>query len=406
MTNKESYGRTRAACYLGYVSQAAVNNLGPLLFSAFGRQFGTGLGGMAALVSLNFGVQLLVDLAALRLADRIGYRRMAAGAGLFCVLGLGGMAFLPFILPRPYLGLVIAALINGVGGGLLEVMVSPIVEALPSGNKSAAMSLLHSFYCWGFVGVVLLSTAYFSVAGIENWRWLPLLWTAPPLASFFLFLRAPIRSLPSGGGEAAGAGRERRRGRFLLGTLFFLMVCAGASEQGMSQWASFFAETGLGVSKTTGDLLGPCAFAALMGLSRVFFGTRRRELPLGASLGGAAGLCLGGYVLAVFSPSPLLALGGCAVAGLAAGILWPGIFSLASRLFPRGGTAMFALLALAGDGGCGLGPALVGLVSRGSGGGLGRGLLAAALFPALLGAGLGALALVSRRGGGRGAVKS
>jgi fucose permease len=351
------------------------------LFSTFQRQFGLGVGSLALLISLNFGIQLLVDLAALHLVDRIGYRAAAISAGVFCSAGLCALGTLPFVMD-PYAGLVIAVVINAVGGGLLEVLVSPIVEALPLGNKGAAMSLLHSFYCWGFVAVVVLSTAYFSFIGIENWRWLPLLWTAPPLASLILFIRAPLRPLVEDSSGAAPRGRLFTRRIFLV--FFLMMICAGAAEQAMCQWASYFAEAGLRVSKTLGDLLGPCAFAALMGLSRVFFGTRTGELKLERILFFASALCLVSYLVTVFSPLPLISLIGCALCGLSVGIMWPGTFSLASRRFPLGGTAMFAILALAGDGGCGLGPGIVGLISQSSG--LNRGLLAAAAFPLIMGA--------------------
>jgi MFS family permease len=386
-----TYRHTIAACYLGYISQAVVNNLGPLLFSTFHRQFDIGVGSLAMLISLNFGIQLLVDLVSVHVVDRIGYRRAAVSAGVFCCAGLCSMSLLPFVLPNPYTGLVIAVVINAVGGGILEVLVSPIVEAIPTGNKGAAMSLLHSFYCWGFVAVVVFSTAYFSFIGIEHWRWLPLIWTIPPLASFFLFLRAPIRPLVD---NAAALPLRTLFTRRVFLMIFLMMICAGAAEQAMCQWASFFAETGLGVSKTLGDLLGPCAFAVLMGLSRIFFGAQKVELPLERILLGASALCLASYLITVFSPFPLLSLAGCALCGLSVGIMWPGTFSLASRVFPAGGTAMFAVLALAGDAGCGLGPGLVGLAMKGTT--LNRGLLAAAFFPVLM-----AVGVLVRRGGAR-----
>jgi MFS family permease len=316
--------------------------------------------------------------------DKIGYRAAAIAAGVFCSLGLCSMGILPFVFKDPYTGLVIAVMINAIGGGLLEVLISPIVEALPLDNKGAAMSLLHSFYCWGFVAVVVLSTAYFSFIGIEHWRWLPFLWVAPPLASLILFIRAPIQPLVK---DSAGAVPLRTlftKRIFLL--IFLMMICAGASEQAMCQWASFFAEAGLGVSKAMGDLLGPCAFAVLMGLSRVFFGTRKGEQPLKRILLGASLLCLVSYLVTVFSPFPLLSLAGCALCGLSVGVMWPGTFSLASRLFPRGGTAMFAILALAGDGGCGLGPGIVGLVMKETT--LNNGLFTATVFPILMIAGI------------------
>jgi fucose permease len=278
------------------------------------------------------------------------------------------------------LALVIVVVINAIGGGLLEVIISPIVEALPNENKTAAMSLLHSFYCWGYVGVILLSTLYFNTIGIENWRYLPMLWALIPLGNMFLFSVVPVRTMIGEHETPVPLRTLFTKKTFLL--FFLIMICAGASEQAMSQWASFFAEAGLKVSKTTGDLLGPCAFAVLMGASRVFFGIRQEAIKLTRVLMGAGLLCVLSYLVTVFSPFPLLSLAGCAVCGLSVGIMWPGTFSLASKLFPRGGTAMFALLALAGDAGCASGPGLVGLVMNATT--LKTGLLLAIIFPLAL----------------------
>jgi fucose permease len=395
---KLRYGHTRAACYLGYVSQSIVNNLGPLLFLTFHRQFDVSLQKLAFLVILNFGVQLLVDLAAVHFVDRIGYRAAALAAHVFCAAGLWGMGTLPFILP-PYWGLLIAVFINALGGGLLEVIISPIVEALPTDHKAAAMSLLHSFYCWGVVGVVLLSTLYFNLAGIDNWRRLPLLWALVPLGTVFLFAAVPLKTL-IGETEKAVPLRELSVKRLFM-FLFLMMICSGASEQAMSQWASLFAEAGLGVSKTLGDILGPCAFAILMGLARVLFGMQKsggdEERRLSGILLGAGLLCILSYLVTVFSPWPLLSLGGCALCGFSVGVMWPGTFSLAARVFPLGGTAMFAILALAGDVGCAAGPGLVGTVMNGAA--LKTGLLTAIVFPLILAAGNFALrgSIIRRR---------
>ncbi|MDR2305562.1 MAG: MFS transporter [Treponema sp.] len=389
---KFSFRSTLAACYLGYGSQAIVNNLGPLLFVTFHRVFGIGLPSLALLVSMNFAIQLLVDLAAVRFVDRIGYRAAALAAQAFCAIGLFLLGFLPFLMSEPFYGLVIAVAVYAVGGGLLEVIVSPIVEALPASNKSAAMSLLHSFYCWGFVAVVLLSSAFFALIGIEHWRYLPMLWALLPLGNFFLFAVVPIRRLIEGEASAIPVRKLLTKKMFFL--LVLMMICAGASEQAMCQWASFFAEAGLRVSKTTGDLLGPCAFAVLMGLSRVYFGTRTEEVKLERILLLSSILCMASYLVTVVSPWPLLSLSGCALCGLSVGIMWPGTFSIASRVFPLGGTAMFALLALAGDAGCSLGPGLVGIVMNGTT--FKTGILAAIVFPFLLAAGI---LLLSRSGG-------
>jgi fucose permease len=375
-----TYRHTLAASYLGYVSQAIVNNLAPLLFLTFQRQFDISLGRLALLISLNFTIQLLVDLAAAHFIDKIGYRIAAVSAHLFCAAGLVFMGILPFIMPDPYIGLVVSVVITALGGGLLEVIISPIVEALPGERKAAAMSLLHSFYCWGYVLVVVLSTLYFNLAGIENWRYLPMLWALLPLGNLFLFAKTPMKTLIDESTQAMPLGFLLRRQVFLM--LFLLMICSGASEQAMSQWASFFAEAGLRVSKTMGDLLGPCAFALLMGLSRVFFGLQKGEFKLERILLISGVLCMTSYLITVFSPFPLLSLAGCALCGLSVGVMWPGTFSLTSRVFPLGGTAMFAVLALAGDVGCAAGPGLVGLIMNKTT--LTAGLLAAIVFPILL----------------------
>ncbi|MDR1058020.1 MAG: MFS transporter [Treponema sp.] len=373
------YGHTRTAAYIAYITQAIVNNLGPLLFLTFRRQFNLSLGSLALLVSLNFAVQLGVDLGAVRFMDRIGYRAAAVGAHLSCTLGLLAMGFLPFVM-NPYGGLLIAVTLNAIGGGIAEVIISPLVEALPGTRKAAAMSLLHSFYCWGYVLVVLLSTLYFTLIGIDYWRFLPMLWALLPLGNAFLFAGVPIAVLTSPSKPALPAAALFKKRIFLV--LLVVMVCSGASEQAMSQWASLFAEAGLGVSKTLGDLLGPCGFAVLMGLARIFFGLKGGHINPEKALLFSGLLCTASYLIAVFSPHPLLALGGCALCGLSVGLMWPGSLSIASRRFPLGGTPMFALLALAGDLGCGAGPGIVGLVMGGSA--LKPGILAATVFPLTL----------------------
>lgn len=376
---KLTYRHTRFCAYTGYVTQGIVNNLTPLLFVSFQRDFSLTLAHISFLIALNFGVQILTDLTAARLGERLAYRPAMVLAHGLAAAGLGCMAFLPFVL-SPFLGLCICTVMCAVGGGLLEVVVSPIVEALPGDEKAASMSLLHSFYSWGQMGVVALSTVFFLLAGAENWRVLPLLWLLVPLCNLFLSARVPFCKLVEAG-EAVPVGRLFRIGTFWI--FLAVMVCAGASELAMSQWASLFAEEGLKVSKTLGDLLGPCAFAALMGLARVFFGFMGSRIDLRRFILGSGVLCVFSYLLAVLAPHPVLALSGCALCGLSVGIMWPGTFSLASRRFPRGGGAMFALLALAGDVGCTSGPALCGVVA-GFGGGLKSGLLAACVFPVVL----------------------
>ncbi len=374
-----SYRSTKITAYLGYITQAVVNNLLPLLFVSFQRDFSLGLDRISLLITVNFGVQIITDLAAARFVDKIGYRASMLLAHGAVVLGLFSLSFLPFALD-PFFGLCLCSVMTAIGGGLIEVVVSPIIEALPGDEKASSMSILHSFYCWGQVSVVLLSTLFFALWGVENWRMLPLLWLLVPLFNFFLCLRVPFRALNEES-EPVPLGQLFRAKIFWL--FLVLMICAGASELAMSQWASLFAEEGLHVSKTFGDLLGPCAFAVLMGLARVFFGVRGEKIDLQKFIAGSAALCVCSYLLAVFAPYPVLSLLGCALCGLSVGILWPGTFSLAARDYPQGGTGMFAILALAGDVGCSAGPALCGFVAEGAGQ-LKAGLLASAVFPLVL----------------------
>lgn len=378
---KKKYKHTIYACYIGYIVQAIVNNLAPLLFLTFQKEYAISIDKIGFLITLNFGVQLIVDVLAARYVDRIGYRPSIMAAHFFAAAGLFGMGFLPDLLPDPYWGLVLSIVAYAIGGGLLEVLVSPIVEACPTENKAATMSLLHSFYCWGHVAVVVLSTVFFQVVGIENWRILTAVWAIVPVVNFFFFSRVPIEKLVEDG-EALPV---RKLFTIKLFWIFVvMMVCAGASEQAMSQWASAFAELGLHVSKTMGDLLGPCMFAVLMGCSRAFYGKFSEKIHLTSFIVGSSVLCVFSYLLAVFAPYPVLSLVGCAMTGLSVGIMWPGTFSLAAEKCPQGGTAMFAFFALAGDLGCSSGPGLVGVVSNLAGGALKAGLLAAIIFPLLL----------------------
>lgn len=381
MRPHDRYRHTIYASYLGYITQAILNNFAPLLFLTFQNTYAITLDRIALLVTLNFGIQLVVDLLAAKFVDKIGYRVSIVGAHLFAAAGLLGLALLPDLLPDPFAGLTLAVGIYAVGGGLIEVLISPIVEACPTDRKEAAMSLLHSFYCWGHAFVVLASTLFFTLCGIGHWRLLACVWALVPLLNSVYFSRVPLRVLVEEGEGMRFSQLFRSR---MFWVFCILMVCAGASEQGMSQWASAFAEAGLGVSKTMGDLAGPCTFALLMGCARLIYGKFSHRLNLQRFMLLSGGLCVGSYVLAALSRNPAFSLLGCALCGLSVGILWPGTFSLAAKTMRRGGTALFALLALAGDLGCSSGPALVGVVSQAFGSNLKAGLLAALLFPALL----------------------
>ena len=382
MSLTRNYRGTICACFVGYIVQAIVNNFAPLLFVTFQTSFGVSLDRIALLVTFNFGIQLLVDLISPALLGRIGYRAGVIAAHLFAAAGLAAMALLPAMLPDPYVGILCAVTLYAVGGGLIEVLVSPIVEACPTDNKEAAMSLLHSFYCWGQAGVVLLSTGFFLLLGVERWPWLSLIWALVPLANAFLFARVPVPSPEDDMTPALSLKALAARRVFWL--MLVLMLCAGACEQAVSQWASAFAEQGLGVVKAVGDLAGPTAFALLMGMARLLFSKCTVRLSAERALPLCAGLCLVSYLLASLPASPVLGLLGCALCGFSVGILWPATFSLAAARIRGGGTAMFAFLALAGDLGCSAGPALVGLASGALGGNLRLGILCAAAFPVLL----------------------
>lgn len=381
MSIRGNYNHTLYACYTGYITQAIVNNFAPLLFLTFQSAFGLSLDKVALLVTINFGVQLTVDYLSARFVDRIGYRPCIVAAHVLSALGLIGLALFPAILPSAYVGLVIAVVLYAIGGGLIEVLISPIVEACPTERKEAAMSLLHSFYCWGHVFVVLVSTAFFATAGIGNWRVLACCWAIVPAANAIYFTKVPINSLTDES-EGMSIGQLARKGMFWL--LLLLMVCAGASEQAMSQWASAFAEAGLGVSKTMGDMLGPCMFAITMGLARVIYSRVADRLPLTPAMTICGALCILSYLMAGLSANPIMGLAGCALCGFSVGIMWPGAFSTGVKALPAGGTALFALMALAGDLGCSTGPTLVGLVSGAAGDDLRMGFLAALVFPVLL----------------------
>lgn len=379
---KNQYNKTITACFVGYIVQAIINNFVPLLFLTFQRTYDIPLSQITLLVTFNFGVQLLVDLLAIGFVDRIGYRVSMVMAHVLSAAGLILLTILPELFSSPFVGILISVMVYAVGGGLLEVLVSPVVEACPSDNKEKAMSMLHSFYCWGHVGVVLLSTVFFRAAGIENWKILAIVWAVIPICNAVAFTRVPMASLMEEG--ESGLSLKELFASKIFWVLLLMMVCAGASEQAVSQWASTFAEKGLEISKTAGDLAGPMAFAVLMGASRAFYGKYGDRIQLDHFMIWSSILCILSYLGIALFPSPVLSLAACAVCGLSVGIMWPGSFSKAAAALPKGGTAMFALLALGGDLGCSGGPTVVGTVSSALGENLKMGILAAVVFPALL----------------------
>lgn len=385
MTENRKYQKTLAACYLGYITQAIAANFAPLLFLIFQTAYGIPLDNIALIPIVFYLTQLLVDLGAAKFADKIGYRICMVASQAASATGLVLLAVLPEVLPSPFWGLLIAVVFYATGSGLVEVLVSPIVEACPFENKDGRMSLLHSFYCWGAVGVILGSTLFFAVFGTESWQSLALIWAVVPLVNIFQFLTCPIKHLVEGGKSLPPCKLLRMP---LLWLMILLMICSGASEATMAQWASAFTESALGVTKTVGDLAGPCLFAVFMGISRTLYGKMSERLNLANAMLLSGLLCVVCYLLASLSPWPTLGLAGCSFCGFSVGILWPGTIRLSSQKCPQGGTAMFALLALAGDFGGTVSPVIVGGFSELAGGSLKAGLLAATAFPVLLVIGL------------------
>ena len=374
------YRSTMNACFTGYIVQAIVNNFVPLLFVTFQNSWHIPLSRITMLITVNFIIQLSVDLASAGFVDRLGYRASAVTAHLFSAAGLLMLPFLPDMMPDPFYGILISVIVYAVGGGLIEVLISPIIESCPTDNKETAMSLLHSFYCWGYMGVVLFSTVFFALFGIGNWRALTLVWAVIPVVNAVVFCRVPLFSLDENEETGMSISSLISDRKFLM--LMLMMLSAGAGEQSVSQWASTFAEEGLGLSKTVGDLAGPMMFALMMGLSRVLYSRYGDRIELDSAMKCSAAACALSYVC-IAIPSSVLGIVGCALCGFSVGILWPGTFSLASRSLVRGGTAMFALLALAGDLGCTAGPTLAGMISSAAGDNLRLGVFAAVIFPVM-----------------------
>ena len=378
---QKNYRKTLLACYLGFITQAITANFAPLLFLKFHTDYSISLGKIALIPMAFFITQLLVDLFCARFVDRIGYRRSVVASEIASASGLAGLAFIPDLFSDPFIGIMICVVIYAVGSGLIEVLVSPIVEACPFEHKDAVMSLLHSFYCWGSVGVILLSTLFFSLFGIGYWKILACLWALIPLYNICNFATCPIERLTEEG-RGMTVGSLFRKPLFWLAVV--LMVCAGASELAMAQWASAFTEAALGFSKAVGDLAGPCLFAVSMGICRVIYGKYGAKMNLTRFMLGSGILCLCCYLLASLSASPVLGLVGCICCGFSVGIMWPGTISITSPRFPLGGTALFALLAMAGDLGGAFGPSLVGTVTQQAGDNLQAGMLAGSIFPLIL----------------------
>lgn len=378
---KKNYKRTRIACYFGFITQSISANFAPLLFITFSKTYSIGLAKIALIPFVFYLTQLIIDLAATKFVDKIGYRTCVVTSQIISALGLILMAILPAVMSSPFIGIMISVVLYAMGSGLIEVLVSPIIEACPFENKEGMMSLLHSFYCWGAVGVILFSTLFFALFGVEKWQILTVILALIPLLNTFNFLTCPIERLVEKD-ESMPVNKLLRLPVFWI--LILLMICAGAAEASMAQWASAFTESAIGVSKTIGDLVGPCMFAFFMGISRMLYGKLNKKLELTKAMLICGILCVACYLVAALSSLPILGLAGCAFCGIAVGIMWPGSISISSQKCPKGGTAMFAFLALAGDLGATASPTIVGYVSNIFNGNLKIGLLVATVFPLIL----------------------
>ena len=376
-----NYRKTKTACYLGFVTQAIAANFAPLLFLKFHNDYNISLGNIALISTCFFFTQLLVDLFCAKFVDKIGYRICIVASEVCSAAGLIGLAFLPDILPNPFAGILCSVIVYAIGSGLIEVLGSPIVEACPFENKEATMSLLHSFYCWGAVGTILISTLFFLLFGMDSWKWLAVLWALIPTYNIYNFATCPLEHLVE---EGSGMGIRELFRKPLFWISVCLMICSGASELAMAQWASAYAEAALGLSKAIGDLTGPCMFAVTMGISRVIFGKYGDRIDLMKFMTGSGILCVVCYLLTSLSSNPLIGLIGCIVCGFSVGIMWPGTISISSKKFPLGGTAMFALLAMAGDLGGSIGPGIVGYITQAAGDNIRIGMSVGLVFPVIL----------------------
>ncbi|MCR4933394.1 MAG: MFS transporter [Lachnospiraceae bacterium] len=378
---KENFRRTKIACYLGFVTQAIMANFAPLLFMKFHNDYSISLGNIALISTTFFFTQLLVDLFCAKFVDRIGYRISIVVSEICSAVGLMGLAVLPELFTNHFAGILVSVVIYAIGSGLIEVLCSPIIEACPFENKEATMSLLHSFYCWGSVGTILISTAFFALFGMDSWKWLAVLWALVPAVNIYNFATCPIVPIVD---EGAGMGIRKLIKTPLFIVAIILMICAGASEISMAQWASAYAEAALKLSKAAGDLAGPCMFAITMGISRAIYGKYGEKIKLTGFMIGSGALCVIAYLLASLSGNPIIGLIGCIICGFSVGIMWPGTISISSKKFPLGGTAMFALLAMAGDLGGSIGPAIVGRVAQNAGDNIRAGMGVGLIFPAVL----------------------
>ncbi len=354
-----NYKFTVFGSYVGYLVQGVILSFLPLLYVQFNKEFSISYDVISVVISITFLLQLCIDYFAAKFVDRIGYRKCLVASCIFSTIGLALLGILPYYI-NPVAGIIIAVVFYSTGCGLIEVLVSPLVESCPTKNKTAHMCLLHSFYCWGLLFTVLVSTAFFAVFGIENWRWLAICWAFLPFVNTFIFLFCPIYKQTE---TSEGTSIKQLLKNKTVWLIIILMLLGGSAEVSISQWMSVFVEQGLGIPKDYCDLLGTCIFAACMGISRVVFGLLSSKISLKKILLGAAAVTIAGYLLIGFSPNAVLSIIGCALCGFSTALLWPATLSLGAQIMPDTGTSLFGLMALGGDAGCIIGPALVGFVA-------------------------------------------
>lgn len=361
MQGKINYTPTKISAYVGYFVQAIVNNFLPILFVAFQDIYGIGYEKLGRLIVFNFITQMVTDILSPKIISLLGYRKTAVMCQLIAALGLTLAAVLPNVLPNAYIGIVLAVIVYAFASGLMEVIISPMIEMLPTSNKSGNMSLLHSFYCWGQAITTVGTTLLLSAFGYRGWTYIPLIWAIVPFINAFSFIRVPIvEPQPERKSDSFRVLFSDRRFRVFM----LIMLCAGASEIAMAEWASVFAQNALGVSQIAGDLAGPCAFSLFMGLGRLLYAAFSEKISYRSTvivLGLCCAVC---YYIAAFASIPIFALAACALCGFTVSILWPGTISAGAVAFPRGDAVMFSVFAMCGDIGCCIGPWLLGVVAE------------------------------------------
>lgn len=363
------YKRVKAACYTVNVCMAITGNLSPLLFLTFRSMYGISYSLLGLLVLINFITQLTVDLAFSFFSHKFNVEKAVKYTPVINIAGLLIYALWPFVFPNHvYAGLLLGTIVFSASSGFAEVLISPVIDAIPSENPEREMSKLHSIYAWGCVGAVIVATAFLLVFGGERWQWLALLFITVPLTSCILFFKAKLPVLATPERTSGAFAMLKRKGIWLC---FLAIFLGGASEVTMAQWCSSYLEQALGISKVLGDILGVALFAVMLGLGRSLYAKYGKNVGKVLFFGAiGATLC---YFVAALTNLSFVGLFACAFTGFCVSMLWPGSLSVAAERFPMGGVFIFAFMAAGGDTGAAVGPQLVGVVTdvvAGSGMGL------------------------------------